>query len=211
MISGMISTGSHASFHTISKSKLSTQTSFLEPYSHFSFNTHFPKPSFSLTTHSKSVRTTPIKASATATTVDDLYINAQSFYDLLGISESGTLSEIKKAYKQLARKYHPDVSPPGYTEEYTKRFIQVQEAYETLCDSKSRALYDMDMAGGLDLQTIFSTRKRSRSNEGLNDDRVERKERWQSQLTELIRMSNYNDMKSMSWGAKMRSQKSCRN
>ncbi|KAF2292557.1 hypothetical protein GH714_025547 [Hevea brasiliensis] len=79
------------------------------------------------------------------------------------------------------------------------------------CDPKSRALYDMDMAGGLDLQTIFSTRKRSRSNEGLNDDRVERKERWQSQLTELIRMSNYNDMESMSWGAKMRSQKSCRN
>ncbi|OAY32849.1 chaperone protein dnaJ 20, chloroplastic [Manihot esculenta] len=207
MTTGVISTGSHASFHTISKSKLSTQ-----PSSHLSFNTHFSKPSFSLRTHSKSIRTTPIKASATTTAaaVDNIYTNTQTFYDLLGISEGGTLSEIKKAYKQLARKYHPDVSPPGCTAEYTKRFIQVQEAYETLSDPQSRALYDRDIAGGLDLHMIFSSRKRSCSGEGLDEDTSEWKERWQSQLTELIRMSNYNDMESMSWGAKMRSQRSCR-
>ncbi|KAL5702894.1 hypothetical protein ACHQM5_028056 [Ranunculus cassubicifolius] len=82
---------------------------------------------------------------------------ALSFYELLGISESGSFSEIKQAYKHLARKYHPDVSPPDRTEEYTKRFIQVQEAYETLSDPNTRALYDRDMARGLHL--AFSARK----------------------------------------------------
>ncbi|KAL2506412.1 Chaperone protein dnaJ 20 [Abeliophyllum distichum] len=74
-----------------------------------------------------------------------------SFYDLLGIPETGTQLEIKQAYKQLARKYHPDVSPPDRVQEYTERFIRVQEAYETLSDPRRRALYDRDMAKGLHL------------------------------------------------------------
>lgn len=82
---------------------------------------------------------------------------AVSFYELLGISESGTLPEIKQAYKSLARKYHPDVSPPGRVKEYTRRFIQVQEAYETLSDPYRRALYDRDLAMGLHL--AFSARR----------------------------------------------------
>lgn len=88
-----------------------------------------------------------------------------SFYDLLGISQSGSLEEIKRAYKQLARKYHPDVSPPGRAEEYTKRFIRVQEAYETLSDPRRRALYDRDMVGGL--QVAFSARRRYDADEVL--------------------------------------------
>ena len=88
-----------------------------------------------------------------------------SFYDLLGISKSGSLEEIKRAYKQLARKYHPDVSPPGCVEENTKRFIRVQEAYETLADPRRRALYDRDMIGGL--QVAFSARRRYDADEVL--------------------------------------------
>ncbi|KAF2286732.1 hypothetical protein GH714_026538 [Hevea brasiliensis] len=164
MSSGMISAGSHASSHTISKPKISTKKSFLEPSSHLSFNTHFQKSSFSLRTHSKSIRTSPIKAYAAA--IDGVYINSQSFYDLLGIPKSGTLSEIKKAYKQLARKYHPDVSPPERKEEYTKKFIQ-----------------------GLDARDDWE-------------------QRWQSQLAELIRKSNAKDLESISWGARMRRQRS---
>ncbi|XP_010036781.2 chaperone protein dnaJ 20, chloroplastic [Eucalyptus grandis] len=83
--------------------------------------------------------------------IDDLRVAAtemDSFYDLLGISESGTMSEIRQAYKQLVLKYHPDVSPPDRAKEYTKRFIRVQEAYETLSDPTSRASYDRDMATG---------------------------------------------------------------
>ncbi|KAF2288914.1 hypothetical protein GH714_022764 [Hevea brasiliensis] len=86
-----------------------------------------------------------------------------SFYELLGIPESGTLIEIKQAYKKVARKYHPDVSPPDRVEEYTQRFIRVQEAYETLSDPRRRALYDRDMARGLHL--AFSARRRHQNDE----------------------------------------------
>lgn len=81
-----------------------------------------------------------------------------SFYELLGVPESGSLVEVKHAYKQLARKYHPDMSPPGRVEEYTKRFIQLHEAYETLSDPTRRAIYDRDIARGIHL--AFSSRPR---------------------------------------------------
>ncbi|CAI9771156.1 unnamed protein product [Fraxinus pennsylvanica] len=63
----------------------------------------------------------------------------------------------------MARKYHPDVSPPGRMEEYTQRFIQVHEAYETLSDPGRRASYDLDMAKGLHL--AFSTKRHSKFDE----------------------------------------------
>lgn len=86
-----------------------------------------------------------------------------SFYDLLGVTESVTLPEIKQAYKQLARKYHPDVSPPDRVEEYTDRFIRVQEAYETLSDPRRRVLYDRDLSMGFSFS--FSGRRRNRYDE----------------------------------------------
>ncbi|KAL8260480.1 hypothetical protein R6Q59_028433 [Mikania micrantha] len=49
----------------------------------------------------------------------------ETLYDLLGVSENGTLSDIKHAYKKMALKYHPDVSPPDRAEEYTVRFIRI--------------------------------------------------------------------------------------
>ncbi|KDP45295.1 hypothetical protein JCGZ_15160 [Jatropha curcas] len=192
-------------FQTISKPNLSSPKSILNPSSKLSFSKHLPKSNFSFkNTTSKTNRAGPIKAVMAYT----LYVKTESFYDLLGISENGNLSEIKKAYKQLARKYHPDVSPPECKEEYTKKFIEVQEAYETLSDPKSRALYDRDMAsGGLDLNSIFSTGKGHRSRTGF-DDRCEWEQKWQSQLTELIRRSNTKEFEDSTWGDKMRSQKS---
>lgn len=86
-----------------------------------------------------------------------------SFYELLGIPETVTDVEIKQAYRLLARKYHPDVSPPGRVEEYTQRFILVQEAYETLSDPGRRALYDRDMALGIHF--AFSSRNQFRNQE----------------------------------------------
>ncbi|KAB2039671.1 hypothetical protein ES319_D02G027100v1 [Gossypium barbadense] len=128
-----------------------------------------------------------------------------SFYELLGISETGTSLEIKQAYKQLARKYHPDVSPPDRVEEYTERFIRVQEAYETLSDPRTRALYDKDLALGIHL--AFSARRRYQYDEDL-EDRSEWKNRWQSQLSELKRRSMNRDAGgNMSWGARMRRQR----
>ncbi|XP_008812239.1 chaperone protein dnaJ 20, chloroplastic-like [Phoenix dactylifera] len=123
-----------------------------------------------------------------------------SLYELLGISEGGSYDEIKKAYKQLARKYHPDVSPPDRTEEYTRRFIEVQEAYETLSDPGRRALYDCDLCRGFHL--AFSTRKRL--DEEL-DERSGWRNRWQDQIAELGRRSMNKDAEdNLSWGAQMR-------
>ena len=116
------------------------------------FSIRIPKPIY-LTR----IRVGSVKAKAAVN--DGLVAEAaeMSFYELLGIPESGSLVEIKQAYKQLARKYHPDVSPPDRVEEYTQRFIRVQEAYETLSDPRRRALYDRDMAKGLHL--AFSARR----------------------------------------------------
>ncbi|XVF65318.1 hypothetical protein PTKIN_Ptkin09bG0238300 [Pterospermum kingtungense] len=128
-----------------------------------------------------------------------------SFYELLGITETGTLVEIKQAYKQLARKYHPDVSPPGRVEEFTERFIRVQEAYEVLSDPRTRALYDRDLASGLHL--AFSARRRYQYDEEL-EERTEWRACWQSQLSELKRRSMNRDAGgNMSWGARMRRQR----
>ncbi|WJZ91306.1 hypothetical protein VitviT2T_010391 [Vitis vinifera] len=58
---------------------------------------------------------------------------------------AATLSEIKQAYKQLVLKYHLDVYPPDFAKEFTRMFIRIQEAYETLSDPRTRALYDRDL------------------------------------------------------------------
>ncbi|XP_062165267.1 chaperone protein dnaJ 20, chloroplastic-like [Alnus glutinosa] len=150
-----------------------------------------------------------LRAKARAT-INDGFVTEEaasglSFYELLGIPESGSLVEIKQAYKQLARKYHPDVSPPGRVDEYTKRFILVQEAYEILSDPRRRALYDRDMAKGL--QLAFSARRYYESDEGM-EDRTEWKNRWEAQLSELKRKSMNKDARgNLSWGARMRSRR----
>ncbi|XP_055813915.1 chaperone protein dnaJ 20, chloroplastic-like [Solanum dulcamara] len=124
---------------------------------------------------------------------------SKSFYELLGIKETGSLVEIKQAYKQLARKYHPDVSPPGRVDENTQRFIRVQEAYETLSDPMSRDMYDKNMFKGLHF-----ARRRCQNNESMEDN-SEWKNRWNSQLSELKRRNTYKDSgNNMSWGARMR-------
>ncbi|KAH7521634.1 hypothetical protein FEM48_Zijuj07G0053800 [Ziziphus jujuba var. spinosa] len=185
------------------------------------FPAHHHRPIiFTTTTTRDSIGTVRVKA-----TVNDGFVFSEaaelSFYELLGIPEWGSLVDIKQAYKQLARKYHPDVSPPGRVEEYTQRFIRVQEAYETLSDPRRRALYDRDMAKGIHL--AFSARKRYQKDESwyqmVNqlificavlctqgmEDKGEWKYRWQSQLSELKRRSTNKDMTgNMSWGARMR-------
>jgi molecular chaperone DnaJ len=62
------------------------------------------------------------------------------YYEILGIGRSASAAEIKKAYRKLARKYHPDVNPDN--EEAERKFKEIQEAYAVLSDAEKRKQYD---------------------------------------------------------------------
>lgn len=64
----------------------------------------------------------------------------RDLYDILGVPRTATAEEIKKAYRRLARKYHPDVNPGDKRAE--EKFKEVTAAAEVLGDAKRRALYD---------------------------------------------------------------------
>lgn len=62
------------------------------------------------------------------------------FYKTLGVSEDASESDIKKAYRKLSRKYHPDLNPDDKQAE--KKFKEISEAYDVLSDKKQREEYD---------------------------------------------------------------------
>jgi len=63
------------------------------------------------------------------------------YYETLGVSKDASTQEIKKAYKKLARKHHPDMNK-GDTKEAEKKFKKISEAYEVLADPEKRSNYD---------------------------------------------------------------------
>eukprot|EP00977_Amphora_coffeiformis_P008965 scaffold2033_cov164-Amphora_coffeaeformis.AAC.4 len=69
-----------------------------------------------------------------------------TYYDILQVSRSSaTLQDIKKAYRKLALKHHPDRNPPEQKEAATVLFRQINEAYEVLSDTEQRRLYDLEL------------------------------------------------------------------
>src|SRR5262249_43392690 len=62
------------------------------------------------------------------------------YYDTLGVDRKASTDDIRKAYRKLARKYHPDLNPGDKSAE--DRFKNVQEAYDILSDPKKRQMYD---------------------------------------------------------------------
>jgi molecular chaperone DnaJ len=65
----------------------------------------------------------------------------RDYYEVLGVAKTATADELKKAYRQMAKKYHPDANPNNKQEAESK-FKEVNEAYEVLSDPQKRQMYD---------------------------------------------------------------------
>ena len=72
----------------------------------------------------------------------------RDYYEVMGIQKGAGDDEIKKAYRQLAKKYHPDLNPDN--PEAEAKFKEVNEAYEVLSDKDKRARYDQFGHAGVD-------------------------------------------------------------
>jgi DnaJ-class molecular chaperone len=66
----------------------------------------------------------------------------QNYYVVLGVSKGANLNKIKKAYRTVVKKHHPDITQ---SQESKKRFLEIREAYETLSDEKKRKRYDAEL------------------------------------------------------------------
>lgn len=140
-------------------------------------------------------RRRPMVANATA--------RAATLYDILELSPDVGLSDIKRAYRQMARRYHPDVCPSGHAEESTRRFIEIQEAYETLSDPRTRAVYDHAVAMG---RGSAATGRMPWSPSEQECQPADWKSQWESQLFEFKRRSSMRARRTDSWAARMRMQ-----
>jgi curved DNA-binding protein len=69
-------------------------------------------------------------------------VKFRDYYEVLGVPRSAPAAEIKRAYRQLARKHHPDLQPAAERPKAAERFKEINEAYEVLSDPDKRAKYD---------------------------------------------------------------------
>ena len=74
--------------------------------------------------------------------------NKRDYYEVLGVGKGASEEDIKKAFKKMARKYHPDLNPGD--KEAEEKFKEVNEAYEVLSDSEKKARYDRFGHAGVD-------------------------------------------------------------
>ena len=80
-------------------------------------------------------------------------VKFRDYYEVLGVPRTAPADEIKRVYRQLARKHHPDLQPPADRAKASEQFKEINEAYEVLSDPDKRAKYDAlgaDWKSGMD-------------------------------------------------------------
>ena len=94
----------------------------------------------------------------------------KDYYKILGVSKNASDAEIKKAFKTMARKYHPDMHPENEKASWTEKFKDLNEAYTVLSDKQKRTIYDQ--VGQADYQNYArgggASSSRSRGASGAN-------------------------------------------
>lgn len=157
---------------------------------------------------------------------------ADDFYTTLGVKKSASAAEIKKAYRRLARKYHPDFNPGDTNAE--AKFKKISEAYEVLRDDEKRKMYDTygttQMPGGgsgpfgssfdfdgMDFQGFdFSGGGNSSFNDIFSDlfrgkktNRRSRKPRRGQDIQHTVHLSFYEAVRGLTMNFKVERSKSC--
>jgi molecular chaperone DnaJ len=76
----------------------------------------------------------------------------RDYYEILGVGRNATFEELKKAYRELALRHHPDRVPAEQKQEAEEKFKEISEAYAVLSDPQKRATYDQQGHAGIDQQ-----------------------------------------------------------
>ena len=77
-------------------------------------------------------------------------VAAPEYYSVLGLQRGAGLHEVKRAFKKLAIKFHPDTAPDSQKEEYNRRFSEISDAYSVLTDEEKKNVYDRHGHQGLE-------------------------------------------------------------
>ena len=86
-------------------------------------------------------------------------VKFRDYYEVLGVPRTATADDIKRAYRQLARKHHPDLQPAAERTRAAERFKEINEAYEVLSDSDKRGKYDALGANWKKRDGLHATRR----------------------------------------------------
>ena len=104
-------------------------------------------------------------------------MDKKDYYKILGVERSSSADDIRKAYRKLARKYHPDINPGDKTAE--EKFKEISVAHEVLGDAEKRKRYDEFGEAGL--------------SPGFDPEKARAYQRWQEQSTQTAGASHYSE------------------